>query len=171
MAAYATPTRLGRRTLAYGNLVLGIVRCWRNWSTIQNSTRRSTLLAQPKLGPPLQAVLFARARLLLHIQWRSMTDIAQDPETDVPDWLHSGVPLVYGCSTAVGASRLCRVACGARWDPSSHRDCESPEEASERVKPDNERLLSKSHVRTWPSWEAIRLRWPSCCGDKTGLHR
>ena len=80
-----------------------------------------------------------------------MLDFAQDPETDVPDWLHSGVPLVYGSSTAVEASRLCGVAYGARWDPSSHRNYKSLEEASERVKPENERLLSKCHVRTWHS--------------------
>ena len=44
--------------------------------------------------------------------------------------------------------------------PSTHRNNKSLAEASEHVKPETQRLLSKSYVRGWPSWEAIRLRWP-----------
>ena len=118
----------------------------------------------------MQAVLSARARL--HATFnvaevksvggyfpnlrRSLLDFAQDPETDIPDWLHSGDPLrtestigtnssfleIDGANTAVEASRSCGVAYGARWDPTI-----PPQQQVER-------LLS------WPSWEAIRLRWP-----------
>ena len=76
-------------------------------------------------------------------------------------------PENYGASTAAAeASRWCGVAREARWDPSSHRNHESLEEASEHVKPEIERLLSKSNVRRWPSWEAIRLRWPRAMATK-----
>ena len=127
----------------------------------------------------MQAVLSARARLhaifnLTEVKsvggyfpnlWRIMLDFAQDPETDVLDWLHSGVPFgiestvgtnrvfleIYGASTAVEAFRLCGVAHVARWDSSSRRNYKSLEEASEHVKPEIERQLSKSYVRRWPS--------------------
>ena len=86
----------------------------------------------------MQAVLSARARL--HATFnvaevksvggyfpnlrRSLLDFAQDPETDIPDWLHSGDPLriestigtnssfleIDGANTAVEASRSCGVA-------------------------------------------------------------
>ena len=62
-------------------------------------------------------------------------------------------------SVTVEASRLW----GYLWStlgPSSHRKYKSLEEASERVKPRVDRLFSRSHVRRWPSWEAIRQRWP-----------
>ena len=62
--------------------------------------------------------------------------------------------------------RKSTVAQGARWDPSTHRNNKSLAEASEHVKPEIERLLSKSYVRRWPSWEAIRLRWPRAMATK-----
>ena len=56
---------------------------------------------------PVQAVLCARVRLhaifdVAEVKsvgryfpnlWRSVLDVAQDPETGVPDWLHYGFPL------------------------------------------------------------------------------
>ena len=118
---------------------------------------------------PVQAVLSARARLhaILDIAdiksvggyfpnlWRSMLDFAQDPETDVPDWLHFGVPSkksrllgrtvsvrksTVPASTAVEASRLCGEHVGTQHP--------SPK------------------LRVYSSWEAIGLRWPRAVATK-----
>ena len=66
----------------------------------------------------MQAVLSARARLhaMFNVAevkavgghfpnlWRSMFDFALDPETDVIDWLHSGVSL--GIESTTGTNSL-----------------------------------------------------------------
>ena len=172
MAAYANPTRQLGRTRAFGYVVSGFVRGWvydpefHAPSLAALDTRGSAKGS----GLPVQAFLFARARLhaILNVAdvksvgryfpnlWRSTLDLAQDTGSILvfPSALE-----IYGASAAVEASRLFGVAYGARWDSSSRRNYESLEETSEHVKPEIERQLSKSHVRWWPSWEAIRQRW------------
>ena len=110
-AAYATPTRLLRRTRAFGNRV-GIREVLEG--SVCDPEFHAPLMAAldtygsaKGLGLLVQSVLSARARLhaIFNVAevksvvgcfprfWRSMLDFAQDLETDVPDWLHSGVPL------------------------------------------------------------------------------
>ena len=158
MVACAIPTQPLRRTQAFACLASGFVRCWRSWSTIQNFTRP---LGSQRFRPPCASRALCESPPSCRVQcrrggyipnlWHCLLDFAQDPETDVIEWLHSGVPLgiesaigtnslfpeVHGASAAVEACRLCGVACGVRWRPSFHRNYKSLEEASELVKHPN----------------------------------
>ena len=109
------------------------------------------------------------ARASLRALWRSMLDFAHDPETSVPDWLHSGV--LFGVESTnwdelsvSGGQRPWKHPDCVGWPmehvgTQNHRNCKSLEEGVGTCQ-------ARNYVRKRPSWEAIRLRWPRAVATK-----